>query len=110
MVDPVTQSQAFQNALNQAGIYVRRFVIPVLATSGRATRSKVRSGAMGRRSRRPWRRGNLDLWLYAAKLMVHQVPFIVAELGSDVDPFMLQIYAVVAEKERKLISSEYGMP
>jgi acetyl esterase/lipase len=28
VVDPVTQSQAFQNALNQAGIYVRRFVIP----------------------------------------------------------------------------------
>jgi DNA invertase Pin-like site-specific DNA recombinase len=36
--------------------------------------------------------------------MVHQVPFIVAELGSDVDPFMLHIYAAVAEKERKLIS------
>ena len=28
VVDPVTQSQVFQNALNQAGIYVRRFVIP----------------------------------------------------------------------------------
>jgi acetyl esterase/lipase len=28
VVDPATQSQAFQNALNQAGIYVRRFVIP----------------------------------------------------------------------------------
>jgi len=28
IVDPATQSQAFQNALNQAGIYVRRFVIP----------------------------------------------------------------------------------
>lgn len=28
VVDPTTQSQAFQNALNQAGIYVRRFVIP----------------------------------------------------------------------------------
>jgi acetyl esterase/lipase len=27
-VDPVTQSQAFQKALNQAGIFVRRFVIP----------------------------------------------------------------------------------
>jgi acetyl esterase/lipase len=27
-VDPATQSQAFQNALNQAGIFVRRFVIP----------------------------------------------------------------------------------
>lgn len=28
VVDPATQSQVFQNALNQAGIYVRRFVIP----------------------------------------------------------------------------------
>jgi acetyl esterase/lipase len=28
IVDPTTQSQAFQNALNQSGIYVRRFVIP----------------------------------------------------------------------------------
>ena len=28
VVDPVTQAQPFQNALNQAGIYVRRFVIP----------------------------------------------------------------------------------
>ncbi len=28
VVDPVTQSQAFQNALKQAGICLRRFVIP----------------------------------------------------------------------------------
>jgi acetyl esterase/lipase len=28
VVDPTSQSQVFQNALNQAGIYVRRFVIP----------------------------------------------------------------------------------
>jgi dipeptidyl aminopeptidase/acylaminoacyl peptidase len=28
VVDPATQSQVFQNALSQAGIYVRRFVIP----------------------------------------------------------------------------------
>src|SRR6516225_9758386 len=28
VVDPATQSQSFQNALNQAGIYVRRFVVP----------------------------------------------------------------------------------
>jgi acetyl esterase/lipase len=28
VVDPATQSQAFQNALNQAGIFVRRFVVP----------------------------------------------------------------------------------
>ena len=28
VVDPATQSQAFQNALNQAGFFVRRFVLP----------------------------------------------------------------------------------
>ena len=32
------------------------------------------------------------------------MPFIVAELGSDTDPFMLHIYAALAEKERRLIS------
>ena len=32
------------------------------------------------------------------------MPFIVAELGPDVDPFMLHIYAALAEKERRLIS------
>jgi DNA invertase Pin-like site-specific DNA recombinase len=31
-------------------------------------------------------------------------PFIVAELGADIDPFMLHIYAAVAEKERAMIS------
>ncbi|KQT86451.1 recombinase family protein [Methylobacterium sp. Leaf466] len=31
--------------------------------------------------------------------------FVVAELGHDVDPFMLHIYAAVAEKERALIAS-----
>ena len=36
-------------------------------------------------------------------LMVHKTPFIVTELGADVDPFMLHIYAAVAEKERRLI-------
>ena len=32
------------------------------------------------------------------------MPFIVAELGADADPFMLHIYAALAEKERALIS------
>jgi DNA invertase Pin-like site-specific DNA recombinase len=32
------------------------------------------------------------------------VPFIVAELGAEADPFMLHIYAVLAEKERALIA------
>jgi len=37
-------------------------------------------------------------------LMVQKVPFIVADLGIDADPFMLRLYAVLAEKERRLIS------
>jgi DNA invertase Pin-like site-specific DNA recombinase len=36
--------------------------------------------------------------------MVHRIPFIVAELGADIDPFMLHIYAALAQKERALIS------
>ena len=36
--------------------------------------------------------------------MAHKVPFIVAELGADTDPFMLHIYAALAEKERSLIA------
>jgi len=35
---------------------------------------------------------------FVSRLMAEKVPFIVAELGSDVDPFMLHIYAAVAEK------------
>lgn len=31
--------------------------------------------------------------------------FVVAELGHDVDPFMLHVYAAVAEKERALIAA-----
>ncbi len=41
---------------------------------------------------------------FIAGLMAQQVPFIVAELGPDADPFMLHIYAALAEKERRLIS------
>jgi DNA invertase Pin-like site-specific DNA recombinase len=41
---------------------------------------------------------------FISGLMQHRTPFIVAELGPDVDPFMLHIYASLAEKERRLIS------
>jgi DNA invertase Pin-like site-specific DNA recombinase len=37
-------------------------------------------------------------------MMAHKVPFVVAELGTDADPFMLHLYAALAEKERSLIS------
>jgi DNA invertase Pin-like site-specific DNA recombinase len=42
---------------------------------------------------------------FIAGLMKHKVPFIVAELGPDVDPFLLHIYAAVAEKERRVIAA-----
>jgi DNA invertase Pin-like site-specific DNA recombinase len=32
------------------------------------------------------------------------VPFLVAELGADVDPFMLHVHAALAEKERRMVS------
>jgi len=41
---------------------------------------------------------------FISGLMVQRVPFIVAELGADADPFMLYLYAALAEKERRLIS------
>src|SRR4051794_25347113 len=42
---------------------------------------------------------------FISGLIAQRVPFIVAELGPDVDPFMLHIYAAMAEKERALIST-----
>ena len=41
---------------------------------------------------------------FISGLMSKRVPFIVAQLGRNVDPFMLHIYAALAEKERAMIS------
>jgi DNA invertase Pin-like site-specific DNA recombinase len=41
---------------------------------------------------------------FISGLMAHKVPFVVAELGADADPFMLHLYAALAEKERALIA------
>jgi len=41
---------------------------------------------------------------FISGLMAHRVPFIVTELGSDVDPFILHLFAALAQKERALIS------
>jgi DNA invertase Pin-like site-specific DNA recombinase len=42
---------------------------------------------------------------FISGLMAHKVPFWVAELGPDVDPFALHLFAALAEKERALIST-----
>jgi DNA invertase Pin-like site-specific DNA recombinase len=41
---------------------------------------------------------------FISGLMAHRVVFIVAELGADTDPFVLHLFAALAEKERRLIS------
>jgi DNA invertase Pin-like site-specific DNA recombinase len=40
---------------------------------------------------------------FISALMAKGVPFVVAELGADVDPFVLHLYASLAEKERRMI-------
>ena len=42
---------------------------------------------------------------FIAGLMAQKVPFVVAELGADADPFMLHLFAALAEKERAMISA-----
>ena len=42
---------------------------------------------------------------FISGLMAHKVPFLVAELEPDVDPFVLHLFAALAEKERALIST-----
>ena len=41
---------------------------------------------------------------FISGLMAKGVPFVCADLGPDADPFMLHLYAALAEKERALIS------
>lgn len=42
---------------------------------------------------------------FISGLMAQRVQFVVTELGADADPFMLHVYAALAEKERALISA-----
>jgi len=42
---------------------------------------------------------------FISGLMAKGIPFIVAELGVDTDPFILHLFAALSEKERKLIGS-----
>lgn len=64
--------------------------------------------AMARRERCPVVVAKLDRLsrdvAFISGLMASRIPFIVAELGADADPFMLHLYAALAEKERRLIS------
>jgi hypothetical protein len=41
---------------------------------------------------------------FISGLMAQKVPLIVTELGPDVDPFTLHIYAAIAEREHSHIA------
>ena len=40
---------------------------------------------------------------FVSGLMTHKVPFITVELGADTDPFLLHLFAALAERERRVI-------
>lgn len=42
---------------------------------------------------------------FIASLMAQRVPFLVSDLGPNADPFLLHLYAALAEQERRLISA-----
>jgi DNA invertase Pin-like site-specific DNA recombinase len=73
----------------------RRPQLAAALATGRALKCPVLVAKLDRLSR--------DV-AFVAGLMAQRVPFIVAELGIDADPFMLHLYAALAEKERRLIA------
>lgn len=73
----------------------RRPQLAAAIKTGRATSSPIIVAKLDRLSR--------DVF-FISGLMAQRVPFIVAELGMDTDPFLLHLYAALAEKERALIS------
>ena len=42
---------------------------------------------------------------FISGLMAHRVPFLVAELGPEVDPFIFHLFAALAQKERAMIAA-----
>src|SRR5580700_9733110 len=73
----------------------RRPQLAAALAKARALRSSVVVAKLDRLSR--------DVH-FISGLMAHRVPFVVTELGPDVDPFVLHLYAALAEKERAMIS------
>jgi DNA invertase Pin-like site-specific DNA recombinase len=81
---------------NGADALDRRPQLAAALATGRTKRCPVIVAKLDRLSR--------DV-AFVAGLMAEKVPFIVAELGADADPFMPHLYAALAEKERRLIKA-----
>ena len=73
----------------------RRPQLAAALSAGRAMRCAVLVSRLDRLSR--------DVH-FISGLMTHRVEFIVTNLGRQTDPFILHMYAALAQKERELIS------
>jgi len=77
----------------------------MLYTAGRS----LQWVAVRRRQRCPLAVAKLDRLSrdvqFISGLMAQRVPLLVAELGPDVDPFILHLFAALAEKERAMIAT-----
>jgi DNA invertase Pin-like site-specific DNA recombinase len=86
---------------------------PQLAAAMRAARKLAFPGGKGRRKgtgrAAPILVAKLDRLSrdvhFISGLMSENVPFICTDLGADTDPFVLHLFAALAEKERRLIST-----
>jgi DNA invertase Pin-like site-specific DNA recombinase len=103
------QQQVLQRFADAEGIELVDILVEVESAKHDATKRPVLAQALAKakRGKLPIVVAKLDRLSrdvhYISGLMQHRVPFIVAELGAETDPFMLHIYAALAEKERRLI-------
>jgi hypothetical protein len=86
--------------------------IPLLSRPPTATRFRYQSSAKawwpGYRAKLDWLSRDVHL---ISGLMVHRVPFVVTELGVEVDPFVLHLFAALAQKERGAhLAADQGRP
>lgn len=106
------QQQAIAAFARQEGFEVREWVKEVETGKGAdaLTRRPRLAYALkqARRLRAPVLVSKLDRLsrdvAFISGLMAEGVPFIVTELGKDVDPFVLHLFAALSEKERRLIA------
>jgi DNA invertase Pin-like site-specific DNA recombinase len=94
----LTLSQVFEEVETGSGsdALARRPKLAAALKAARKAKSPVLVAKLDRLSR--------DVH-FISGLMTHRVEFIVCDLGRQSDPFVLHLYAALAEKERAMISS-----
>ena len=106
------QREAIKAFASQEGLTVREWFTETESGAGRDALEKrpqlAAAIGMAQRVRGPVLVAKLDRLSrdvhFISGLMSHRVEFIVTALGRQADPFILHLYAALAEKERMLIS------